>query len=85
MSQEFHLSDLQRAFLVGVHASGKDKELCEEYLQELERLCDSYGLPVVGRIACPIKKIRSGNLFRKRKDRRDLRYMHRAKNRYCDL
>ncbi|MBX9923547.1 MAG: GTPase HflX [Rhabdochlamydiaceae bacterium] len=60
MSQEFHLSDLKRAYLVGVHSSGRDKALCEEYLQELHRLCDSYGLPVVGQIACPIKKFDAG-------------------------
>ncbi len=60
MSQEFHLSDLKRALLIGVYTSGKDKHLCEEYLQELHRLCDSYGLPVVGYVACPIKKLEAG-------------------------
>jgi GTP-binding protein HflX len=45
------------ALLVGAYTSSKEKEICEEYLKELERLCDTYGLKTVSKLACPIKKI----------------------------
>lgn len=45
------------ALLVGAYTSSKEKEACEEYLKELERLCDTYGFKTVSAIACPIKKI----------------------------
>jgi GTPase len=48
------------ALLIGAYSSSKDKETCEEYLGELERLCDTYGLQVVSKIACAIKKIDAG-------------------------
>ncbi len=58
--QEFHLKDLKGAFLVGIHPSGGDKALCEDHLAELERLCDTFGLPVIEKITCPIKKLDAG-------------------------
>ena len=60
VAQEFALKDLKRAFLVGVHPSGGNKGICDEHLEELERLCDSFGIPVIGKIACPIKKLDAG-------------------------
>ena len=67
VAQEFQLKDLKKAFLVGIHPSGGNKGICEEHLEELHRLCDSFGLPVVGRIACPIKKLDAGTYIGKGK------------------
>jgi len=55
--QTFELKALKNALLVGVYRSGTDKELCEDYLDELQRLCETYGLKVVGKFPCPIKKL----------------------------
>jgi GTP-binding protein HflX len=51
------LKKLKSALLVGTYPSGGEKNLCEDYLNELERLCDTYGLSVVAKVTCPIKKI----------------------------
>lgn len=58
--QEFHLKDLKKAFLVGIHLSGGNKELCEDHLDELERLCETFGLLVVHKLSCPYKKLDAG-------------------------
>ena len=55
--KEFELKETKAAFLVGTFPSGGDKNLGEEYLEELERLCETFGLDVAGRILCPIKKL----------------------------
>jgi GTPase len=55
--QPFELKALSNALLVGAYHSGTDKELCEDYLDELERLCETYGLKTVGTFPCPIKKL----------------------------
>ncbi len=58
--QPFELKAMKNALLVGAYRSGTDKEVCEEYLKELERLCETYGLKAVGKFACSIKKLESG-------------------------
>lgn len=55
------LKQLNSAFLIAVYPSGGDKALCEENLGELERLCTTFGLHVVGKTACPIKKLDAAN------------------------
>jgi GTPase len=60
VQQPFELKALSHALLVGAYRSGTDKELCEDYLEELERLCETYGLKAVGKFACPIKKLDAG-------------------------
>lgn len=42
--------------LISVYQSGGDKSLCDAHLQELQRLCDTYGLEVVEKFPCAIKK-----------------------------
>jgi GTPase len=54
------LKALKQALLVGVYRSGTDPQICSDYLAELERLCQTYGLSVVGAMACPIKKLVAG-------------------------
>ena len=58
--QPFELKALSQALLVGAYRSGTDKKLCDDCLDELERLCDTYGLKAVGKIPCPIKKLDAG-------------------------
>lgn len=55
--QPFELRALKNALLVGAYRSGTEKELCDDYLTELERLCETYGLTAIAKISCPIKKI----------------------------
>ena len=58
--EPFEFKNLKKAFLVGIYFSGDTAALCDEHLSELHRLCDSFGLPVIGQIACPIKKFEAG-------------------------
>lgn len=58
--EPFNLKDLKSALLVGAYRSGTEKEQCEDYLNELERLCDTYGLQAVAKVPCPIKKLDAG-------------------------
>ncbi len=47
--------DHQKALLVGTYLSTKAKPQCEEQLEELESLGDTYGLRTVLKLPCPIK------------------------------
>src|SRR5581483_8233105 len=58
--EPFELAAFSSALLVGVYRSGTEKDLCEDYLSELERLCESYGLKAAAKIPCPIKKLDAG-------------------------
>lgn len=51
------LKNMKTALLIAVYRSGGDKELCEEYLDELERLCETFGLAAAAKIPCAIKKL----------------------------
>jgi GTP-binding protein HflX len=51
------LKRFKTALLIASYSSGGDRALCEEFLNELERLCETFGLQVVGKIPCSIKKI----------------------------
>ena len=57
--QPFQLKAMSNALLIGAYRSGTDIKVCDDCLDELERLCDTYGLKTVGKIACPIKKLDS--------------------------
>ena len=56
----FDLKALKNALLVGVYRSGTEIELCDDYLSELQRLCETYGLKAIGKFSCPIKKLDAG-------------------------
>jgi len=60
MLNENSFKNAKTALLLGSYTSTKDKPLCEDNLNELERLCDTYGLQAVGKAASPIKKIDAG-------------------------
>jgi GTP-binding protein HflX len=51
---------LQTALLIGVFKSGNERTTCDENLNELARLCDTYGLTPVDMVACSIKKFEAG-------------------------
>jgi len=57
----------QTALLIGTYRSGDEKELCQDYLDELERLCDTFGLTVKDKIPCSIKKIEAATFLGKGK------------------
>jgi GTPase len=51
------LKKLNKALLVAIYRTAADKPLCEECLEELERLCETFGLQALAKVACPIKKL----------------------------
>lgn len=55
--QPFELKALHNAMLVGIYRSGSDRQTCDECLDELERLCETFGLQAIGKFPCPIKKL----------------------------
>ncbi len=55
--QSLNLKALKTALLVGTYRSAAEKVFCEEYLDELESLCETYGLHVLDRTYCSLKKI----------------------------
>lgn len=58
--EELDLKKANGAFLVSAYSSGGDKTVATEYVTELARLCDTFGLNVAGMIICPIKKFDAG-------------------------
>ncbi|MGD0664633.1 MAG: GTPase HflX [Rhabdochlamydiaceae bacterium] len=56
-------TNAKTALLIGAYSSGHDKEACEDFLKELERLCESYGLTAVEKVPCAIKKIDAGTFI----------------------
>lgn len=55
--ETFDLKAMKHALLVGAYRSGTEKKFCEDCLEELERLCETYGLKAVGKFPCSIKKL----------------------------
>lgn len=60
MSFDTEDKKLKRALLIGAFFSAKEKSLCEDYLQELERLCQTCGLEAAAHVACSLKKFDAG-------------------------
>ena len=63
MGIDTSFKNAKTALLLGAYTSTKDKPACEDNLNELERLCDTYGLQAVAKIASPIKKIDAGTFL----------------------
>ncbi len=63
MLNENSFKNAKTALLLGAYTSTKDKPVCEVNLTELERLCDTYGLQTVAKVASPIKKIDAGTFL----------------------
>jgi len=58
--EPFDLKTLKSALLVGAYRATSDKQMCQDSLAELERLCETYGLAALAKVACPVKKIEAG-------------------------
>ena len=46
----------ERALLVSVYQAAAAKETCMEHLEELELLCETFGIETVAKVPCPIRK-----------------------------
>lgn len=64
---EAELKALKRAYLIGTFPAGGSREVCEEYVKELERLCDTFGFEVVGTMVAPLRKMDPGMFLGKGK------------------
>lgn len=53
----YELKDLKTAMLVGSYMNSGEKLLCEEHLDELASLSDTYGFEVVEKVPCSLRKI----------------------------
>ena len=51
------------AFLIGVYKGGGNLTICQEHLDELENLADTFGVPVLGKIPCPIRKVEASTFL----------------------
>jgi GTP-binding protein HflX len=51
------------AFLIGVYKGGGNLTICQEHLDELENLADTFGVPVLEKIPCPIRKIEASTFL----------------------
>jgi GTP-binding protein HflX len=45
----------EKALLISAYKGASEKNLCEEHLTELELLAETYGIPTLQKVACPIK------------------------------
>src|ERR1700733_14152536 len=63
MLNENSFKNAKTVLLLGSYTSTKDKPACEDNLNELQRLCDTYGLEVIAKVASPIKKIDAGTFL----------------------
>lgn len=53
--------NLKKALLVSVYKGNDMKLLCEEHLQELALLAETYGLEIVGKVPCAVRKFDAAN------------------------
>jgi GTP-binding protein HflX len=51
-----HDEQHQKALLVSVYFGNSQKHICEEHLDELELLTETYGVGIAAKEACPIRK-----------------------------
>lgn len=65
--EKFELKECKTALLIGVYHSTKEKQQGEEFLCELERLCETFGLEVLGKSLCSVKRIDAGTYLGKGK------------------
>ncbi|MFN0065588.1 MAG: GTPase HflX [Chlamydiales bacterium] len=52
-----------KAVLVGAYSGGSQHVLCNEHLNELAALADTFGVPVLDKIAAPLRKIDPATYF----------------------
>lgn len=66
-SEPVPLKAQRTALLIGTYRSADEKPYCLDYLEELERLCETYGLEVKEKVPCSIKKVESATFLGKGK------------------
>lgn len=57
----------KKALLIGIFFTSRERGMCNEHLNELESLCDTYGLKTLEKIAAPLKKISASTFLGKGK------------------
>lgn len=62
-ADQYELKRFRTALLIATYPSGKDRKLCDEYLEELARLCETFGLEPIEKIGCPIRKIEAATFL----------------------
>lgn len=55
------------ALLVGIFSATHQREICQEHLDELESLADTFGTPTAAKLACSVKKIEASTFIPKGK------------------
>ncbi|MCC5832151.1 MAG: GTPase HflX [Chlamydiales bacterium] len=51
------------AFLIGAYKGAGNLKICEEHLDELENLAETFGVPTLEKIPCPIRKIEASTFL----------------------
>jgi len=67
MSDPEEIKNFEKALLLGIYMSSNEQQSCEESLEELERLSDTYGLETIDKVPCMLRKIVSATLLGKGK------------------
>ncbi|NDD58547.1 MAG: GTPase HflX [Chlamydiae bacterium] len=81
-AQGFDLHKVKKALLLGAYFVTKEKEKCEDYLEELHRLCETFGILETHSVPCPVKKLDAGTYLGSGK----LEELYQLKNELnCDL
>jgi GTPase len=63
-----HTEDVETsALLIGIYSGAAQKEICEEYLRELESLADTFGVSMIAKFAYPCRKIEAATFLPKGK------------------
>lgn len=57
----------KKALLVSAYKDSKTKEICDEHLTELELLCETYGIQVVSKFPCLLRKYEASTFLTKGK------------------
>jgi len=52
-----HDKELDKALLIACYSGSKEKDVCEEHLDELELLTSTYGVETAAKCPCPLRKI----------------------------
>lgn len=60
------IEEKKKALLVGSYEA-QEKLKCEEQLEELQGLCDTFGLDVAGKMCCPLRQITAATFLGKGK------------------
>lgn len=67
------------SLLIATFNGASEKPQCEEHLQELALLADTYGVEIVEKIACPLRKIEAATFLGKGKLQELVEKAHAAK------